>query len=172
MRIVLLQRDAGLPNKLLPSVTTLLFAIISVVPWHIPGFAVVTPAFALMAVFHWTIYRPDLLPPVAVFVVGLLLDLLHGTPYIGISSLSLLITRSTLLSLRRFFVDLLFPVLWFAFLFVVAGVLAFEWALVSILHGAALGLGPFIFEAVLTVASFPIVSYLLARTQRGFLMRV
>jgi rod shape-determining protein MreD len=172
MRLVLFQRDAGLPNKLLPFITTLLFVVISVVPLHIPGFAVVRPAFVLMAVYHWTIYRPDLLPPVAVFAAGLLLDLLIGTPYIGTSALSLLLTRSVLMSQRRFFANRLFPVLWMGFLVTTAAVTTFEWALVSFLHGAALGLRPFIFEAVLTVSSFPVGSYLLAQTQRAFLMRV
>jgi rod shape-determining protein MreD len=174
MRMALFQREAGggLPNKLVPSLTTFLFVLISVVPLHIPGFAVVTPAFALMAVFHWTIYRSDLLPPLAVFFAGLLLDLLNGTPYVGTSALSLLLTRSVLMGQRRFFINRLFPVLWAGFLATAAAVVTFEWALVSLLHGSALGLRPFIFEAALTVASFPVGSYLLARTQRAFLMRV
>ena len=173
MRMALFQREAGgFPNKLVPSLTTLLFVLLSVVPLHIPGFAVVTPAFALMAVFHWTIYRPDLLPPVAVFVAGLLLDLLNGTPYVGTSALSLLLTRTVLMGQRRFFINRLFPVLWAGFLGAMAAVVIFEWALVSLLHGAVLGVRPFVFEAALTVASFPAGSYLLARAQRAFLMRV
>ncbi len=171
--MALFQRESdGLPNKLVPSITTLLFVLVSVVPLHIPGFAVVTPAFALMAVFHWTIYRPDLLPPVAVFLLGLLLDLLNGTPYVGTSALTLLLTRTVLMGQRRFFINRLFPVLWAGFLATAAAVVTFEWALVSLLHGAALGARPFIFEAALTVASFPVASYLLARAQRAFLMRV
>jgi rod shape-determining protein MreD len=67
MRLALFQREAGgFPNTLIPFTSTLVFVLLSVVPLQIPGFAVVTPAFALMAVYHWTIYRPDLLPPVAV----------------------------------------------------------------------------------------------------------
>ena len=173
MRMALFQREAGgFPNKLVPFVTTLIFLLVSVVPLHIPGFAVVAPAFALMAVYHWTIYRPDLLPPVAVFFAGLLLDLLNGTPYVGTSALSLLLTRSVLMSQRRFFINRLFPVLWAGFLLTAAAVVAFEWMLVSLLHGAVVGTRPAIFEALLTVAIFPLGSYLLARTQRAFLMRV
>jgi len=172
MRLVLFQRDAGLPNKLLPFLTTLVFVFFSVVPLHLPGLALVAPAFALMAVYHWTIYRPDLLPPIAIFAAGVLLDLLNGAPYFGLSPMSLLLGRSVLMSQRRFFVNRLFPVLWLGFLLLTAGVIAFEWAAVSLLYGAALAPKPFLFEAVLTVASFPLGSYLLARTQRNFLMRV
>jgi len=92
-----IQRDAGLPSKLLPFVTTLLFVFFSVLPLHLPGFAEIAPAFALMAVYHWTIYRPDLLPPFAVFVAGVLLDLLSGTLDFGLSPMSLLIARGVLM---------------------------------------------------------------------------
>jgi rod shape-determining protein MreD len=172
MRLALFQRDASLPNKLVPLATTLIFVVFSVVPLHIPGFAVVRPAFTMMAVYHWTIYRSDLLPPLTIFAAGLLLDLLNGTPYVGTSALSLLMMRSILLSQRRFFVNRLFPVLWAGFCLAAVAVIAFEWALVSVLNGALLGPRPFIFVAILTVASFPVGSYLLARAQRAFLTRV
>jgi len=38
MRFDFFQRDAGLANRLVPFTTTLLFAIISEVPLHIPAF--------------------------------------------------------------------------------------------------------------------------------------
>lgn len=167
-----LQHEGGLPTRFIPVTTTVVFAIISVVPLHIPGFAVVTPAFALMAVYHWTVYRSDLLPPIAVFGVGLLLDVLNATPYLGTSSLSLLVARSVLLSQRRFLINQPFPIVWSGFLLVAAGVFFFEWAVVNFAHPGPLSAQPFIFGAVLTVASFPVGSYLLARAQRSFLMRV
>ena len=51
--------------RLLPVATTLIAAVISVLPVKIPGYAALTPMFILMAAYHWTIYRPDLLPPLA-----------------------------------------------------------------------------------------------------------
>ena len=124
-----------------------------------------------MAVYHWTIYRPDLLPPVAVFLAGLLLDFLNGTQYVGTSALSLLLVRTALHSQSRFFVNRPFPLLWAGFLLTAIAVIAFEWAVVSVLLGTAVGTRPFLFEAVLTVACFPIGSYVLTRLQRGFLVR-
>jgi hypothetical protein len=63
-------------------------------------------------------------------------------------------------------------VLWAGFLVTTAAVVAFEWGLVSLLHGALLDARPAVFEALLTVTIFPAASYLLARAQRAFLMRV
>lgn len=168
-----LPRDvgSGLVTRFVPFLITLVFAIISVVPLHVPGFSVVTPAFALMAVFHWTVYRPDLMPLSAVFAIGLFLDLLNGTPYVGLSALSLLIIRGIVLSQRRFIVARTFPVVWLGFLAVTVGTFAFLWAAVSVLHGTILGVRPFIFQAVLTVACYPVGSYVLAWAHRAFLLR-
>lgn len=164
-------RDLGNPARFVPFLMTLFFAIMSIVPLNLPGFAVVTPAFTLMAVFHWTVYRPELLPVSAVFAIGLLLDLLNGTPYVGLSALTLLLARSVVMGQRRFFVNRAFPVMWLGFLAVAVGTFAFLWAFVSILHGAPLGVRPFVFQAVLTIACYPVGSYILARAQRAFLMR-
>jgi rod shape-determining protein MreD len=166
-----LSRDPGYSFRFVPIVMTVLFAVMSVVPLNLPGFAVVTPAFALMAVFHWTVYRPDLMPLSAVFFTGLLLDLLNGTPYVGLSALALLCARTAVMSRRELFVNRTFPVLWLAFCAVTAGTFAFLWVVVSILHGGALGLRPFIFQAVLTVACYPVGSYVLAWAHRAFVAR-
>ena len=53
---------------LLPVATTVLAMLLSIQAIPIPGYAPVTPAFTLMAAYHWTIYRPDLLPSLALFI--------------------------------------------------------------------------------------------------------
>src|SRR6202047_4838120 len=100
--------------RMLPLATTLFAALISVLPIHIPGYAVLTPVFTLMAAYHWTIYRPDLLPPLALFLVGLTEDLLAGSP-VGVNALLLLLTRVAVLSNRRYFVNRMFPFVWSGF---------------------------------------------------------
>src|SRR6202035_5910804 len=97
--------------RMLPVATTLLAALFSLLPVQIPGYAALTPVFTLMAAYHWTIYRPDLLPPLALFAIGLTEDLLAGSP-IGINALTLLLARSAVLSYRRYFVNRTFPFVW------------------------------------------------------------
>lgn len=168
---IALQHDIGYPGRLVPFLTTLVFAFLSVVPINLPGFAVVMPAFALMAVFHWTVYRPDLLPLSAIFAAGVLLDLLNGTPYVGISALIFLLGRAAVMSQRKFFVNRPFAIVWLGFLVLTVGVFVLFWMLVSAIHGGLIDLRPFVFEAVLTVACYPVASYVLARVQRTFLAR-
>jgi rod shape-determining protein MreD len=118
-------------------------------------------------VFYWTIYRPDLLPPVAVFLCGITLDLLSGAP-LGVAALVFLLTRVIVLPQRRFFVDRLFPFVWSGFTLLAAAVVAFLWLLGSFFAGAMLDMRAATLQWVLTVASFPAVAYLLMRVQRAF----
>ena len=39
---------------------------------RIPGYAEIAPVLALMAVYHWAIYRPNLMPLWSIFVLGVL----------------------------------------------------------------------------------------------------
>ena len=170
MKLILFQRDVGLINRLMPTATTAICVVVSVVPAHLPAFTAVTPAFALMAVYHWTLYRPDLLPFVAVFAAGLLLDMLTGAP-LGISSLVLLLAYALVLSPRQLLLGRRFTVVWLGFLALAAAAAVLQWAVVSLFYGMLLDVRAFLFQGVLTVATYPVVSYLLGRAQRTLLMR-
>ena len=151
--------------RLLPVATTVLATIISIQPAHIPGSAAPAPAFVLMAVYHWTIYRPDLLRPFALFLVGITQDLLAGVPP-GVTALVLLLTRSVVLSYRRHFVNRLFPFVWTGFTILTGGAMLFLWFLHCLLDGVLVDFRGTVFCAVLTISMFPIASFLLGRTQR------
>ena len=166
----LIQRDIGLINRLMPMLTTMLCVIASVVPAHLPAFTAVAPAFALMAIYHWTLYRPDLLPFMAVFAVGLLLDMLTAAP-LGVSSLVLLLAYSLVLSQREHLLMRPFTIVWVGFLVLAVAVSALQWLVVSLFYGMLLDVRAFLFQGVLTVATYPVMSYLLVRVQRTLLLR-
>jgi rod shape-determining protein MreD len=151
--------------RLLPAATTVLAMIISIQPAHIPGYAALAPAFVLMAVYHWTIYRPDLLPPLALFLVGIVQDLLAGVPP-GVTAFVLLLTRAVVLHHRRHFANRPFPFVWAGFTMLTGGVMLFLWALHCLLDGVLVDSRGTVFRAVLTISVFPIASFLLGRTQR------
>ena len=151
--------------RLLPLATTLLATIITIQPAHIPGYAALTPAFTLMAVYHWTVYRPDLLPPLALFLVGMTQDLLAGVPP-GATALVLLLARAVVLRQRRHFVNRPFPFVWAGFTALTGGAMLFFWTLYCLLDGVLVDFRGTVFRAVLTISMFPIASFLLGRTQR------
>jgi rod shape-determining protein MreD len=152
--------------RLLPVATTLLAAVISVLPLQIPGYAALTPAFILMAAYHWTIYRPDLLPPWALFAVGLTEDLLAGSP-IGVNALLLLLSRVGVLSYRRYFVNRTFPFVWTGFTLLTVTAMVGLWVLHCLLDLSLLDFRSTVIRGALTIAIFPLASFLLCRAQRA-----
>ncbi len=171
MRLAFFQRDADVLYHLVPLATGFIAVILSVVPLHVPGLAVATPAFALMAIYHWTVYRPDLITPTAVFLIGILLDVLDGTPYIGLSSLTFLVARSLILLGRRRAVNQAFSTVWAGFFAVAVATIGLQWLMISILSMTKLAARPFAFQVLVTVAAYPIGDYLLAQLQRGLFRR-
>ena len=151
-----------------PIATTMLATLVSVLPLRVPGYAALTPAFALMAVYHWTIYRPDLLPPSGVFAVGLAEDLLTDGP-VGINALLLLLARAAVLRQRRYFVNRTFPFVWSGFTLLAVAAMLGLWALQCLLQLTVFDLRTTVFRTVLSVASFPLASFALGRSQRALM---
>ena len=154
--------------RLLPVATTTLAAWLSILALPIPGYSALTPAFTLMAVYHWTIYRPDLLPAVSLFAIGLAVDLIAGAP-IGVSSLLLLLARALVLNFRRSFRNRGFPFVWAGFAVLAGVAVPFLWAVNSLIDTTLLESRTSVFRAALTVSVFPAVSFLLGRTQRALM---
>jgi len=154
--------------RLLPVATTAFALLLSIQPVHLAGYAALAPAFTLMTVYHWTIYRPDLLPPLILFAIGAIQDLISGeTP--GVTALLLLLTRPILLSVRRHFVGRPFPFVWAGFTLLIGGAMLFFWALQSLLAGQLIEFRSVIFRGVLTVSIFPVASFILGRSQRALM---
>jgi len=163
-----LPRVNGVAARALPVATTLAAAVISVLPVRIPGYAALTPIFTLMAAYHWTIYRPDLLPPLALFAIGLSEDLLAGSP-IGVNALLLLLARSAVLGYRRYFINRTFPFVWTGFTLLTIAAMLGLWAVHCVLDLSLLDFRSTIIRGVLTIAIFPLASFLLGRTQRSIM---
>jgi rod shape-determining protein MreD len=154
--------------RLVPILTTIIAAILAILPLRIPGYAALTPALALMAVYHWTIYRPDLLPPIGVFAIGLAQDLLGGAP-VGVGALVLLLARAAVLRVRRYFINRTFPFVWIGFTLLGAAAMLTLWALHSLIQLSFFDLRSTMFRTVLTIAIFPVASFALGRSQRALI---
>ncbi len=160
-----------LARQLTPAVLTLVLVIINVLPLHIPGFSRVAPLLPLMAVYHWAIFRPRLLPAYLVFLIGLLQDVLTGTP-IGVNALVLLAVYGAVLSQKKFFIGKSFFILWLGFSVIAAGALAVNWGLISVLNLTLVEPRTVIFQYLLTLGFFPAVAFVFLRWQQAFLRQV
>lgn len=156
---------------MIPFGITFFLLLLTAIPSHIPGFASIAPVLPLMGVYYWAIYRPDLLPAWAAFLIGLLYDILACTP-VGVNALVLLLVQSVAASQRRFFLGKSFLVAWWAFGLLTAGATGLTWILVVVLNGRVVDPSPVIFEYLLTMGLFPLLTWILAQTQMAFLKDV
>ena len=154
--------------RLLPTATTAAAAAFSVQPVHLPGYESLTPAYTLMAVYHWTAYRPDLLPPLAIFLIGVGFDLFAGGP-LGVTPLLLLLARGLVLHHRRLLMDKNFSRVWGGFSLLAAAAMLWQWALHCLLAMGLVECCSSIFQTVLTISLFPLASFSLGRIQRALI---
>ncbi len=85
----------GLPMLLAVAATVFLAT-----PIHIFGFALPEPVFPLALAFAWAQIRPSVLPPFALLLLGLFLDVFWGGPQ-GLWPLCLLASYASVLAVRR-----------------------------------------------------------------------
>ena len=166
----LLQRLDRFARNLIPFALSLLLVIIGTLPFQIPGYGLVGANLALMSVFYWSVYRPDLLPPWVAFLIGLLQDILVGTPP-GLNALVLLLARAMVVSQGRVFRGKSFLVMWWGFAMVALGAQVLVWLLTTALQFALLDPMPAVFQGVLTVALFPFLTWFFARTHHAILQQ-
>ncbi|MGB0683975.1 MAG: rod shape-determining protein MreD [Magnetovibrionaceae bacterium] len=168
MRPNFLHKLDALARHLTPFALTLLLTLLNIVPLGVPALDAVTPLLSLMAVYHWAIYRPSLMPVVAVFIIGLLQDILAG-PHLGVNALVFSMVYWAILAQEKFFIGKSFAIVWLGFGIVAGGAFALSWLLNSLLTLHILQFEPVVFQYLMTLACFPILSWLFLRWQQAFL---
>ncbi len=155
-------------ERTLPFIVALFCVILSMLPFGLVSGIIIAPAFALMAVFYWALYRPDLMPPYAVFFTGLYQDLLSGGP-LGLWSFIYLCAYGMIVSQRLFFIGKAFLAIWFAFGIVAILVNLIMWGIVSLYYANVMSLWPIIGQTALSFALYPFMGKFFGWVQRRFL---
>ena len=144
-------------RNLTPFLLTLALVIVGQLPFTLPGHASITPYFVLMAVFYWSLHRPDLLPALPIFFIGLLQDALGGEQF-GVNAFVLVAVCWIVIFQQRFFKGKPFLIVWWGFAVVAFLAAIIRWLLTSILFGVIIAPWALAFELLLTVALYPILS--------------
>jgi rod shape-determining protein MreD len=155
-------------RQLFPFALTVALLLVSMVPLPLPAYSSVTPSFMVMAVYFWTLYRPDLMPRWAVFIIGLLQDLVTGGT-LGVNPIVLLALSMATASQRRFLSGALFVTVWAGFVVNSAGAAMLAWCLNTLAVGAMYDPRPALFQYLFTVGLYPSVGWILVRAQRTIL---
>ena len=118
----------NLHRIIIPTFSVLLSIIIAILPYKIHNLSLLMPLFAPMVIYFWSIYQPQNLPYVSVFLLGLLQDILENN-VLGISSISLLLFQVMIGSQRKYIVNNAFIVVWAGFVFFLGIILLMPLAL-------------------------------------------
>ncbi|HYE48286.1 MAG TPA: rod shape-determining protein MreD [Azospirillaceae bacterium] len=168
MAVGVWQRLDQTGRNLLPFAVTILLLLVGMVPTQLPGYAAVAPPLVVMSVYYWAIHRPDLLRPSVAFLIGVLHDLLSGTP-LGMTPLVLVLAYWVTLTQRRMFLGDSFAWLWLGFAMVSVGTALVQWVVYSLMHAQLFDAGPVAVQAVLAIGVFPLPAWVLMRIHRTFL---
>lgn len=165
MRTGFLSRVDHFARGLLPLICTLVVVLLSAVPTRLPLVSMVAPSLTLIAVYYWTIYRPDLLNGFFILLLGLLQDLLIGSAP-GVNSFVLLLAYLLVVSQRRFFHGKSFSVVWWGFMLIAFGAAVISWVANFILSGQWIdptgsGIG-----LILTILLYPPLAAILSQAHK------
>src|SRR5579871_6520488 len=111
----------------LPSALLVFGLFLLGLPFHIPGQALLRPAYAMGCVYFWSLFRPNSLPLPLTALIGLLLDLMGLTPP-GLWAALLILLQSASVISRRRLAPSRFLITWAAFTGFAASAAVLAWA--------------------------------------------
>jgi len=149
-----------------PTGSTILLMLLTEAPLGLCGQAALLPAVTLASVWFWSVFRPDGMPPPAVFLIGVLFDLLAWQP-IGSGMLILLIVHGLAQRWQQPLGARGFTLLWAGFAVIAIGAAALEWALTAVLTWRLLPPAPAVFQAVVSIAIYPALAILFSKAHRS-----
>lgn len=151
-----------LTRLLTPFLLTLALVVLNILPLEIPGFSTIVPLLPLMAIYHWAVYRSELLPAYAVFIIGILHDIFSGTP-IGLNTAVFLLVYGVVIWQHRFLFGKSFVIIWLGFAIVSAGAFVLTWILYSLWNFTLVDPSGAAFQYLLTVGAFPGLAWMFMR---------
>ena len=144
---------AALTPGLLPFLAVLLVNL----PVTFTGGLLPAPLLALVPIYYWVTLRPDLMPPIAVLIVGVTEDLVSGGPP-GIWAVGFLAAYAIAERQREFFASLSGPATIIGFATAVFTASAAAYLLASILFWRLVPVAPLLLQAVITTMFYPIAA--------------
>ncbi|MBB4265167.1 rod shape-determining protein MreD [Roseospira visakhapatnamensis] len=153
-----------LARRLIPVTLSLLLLLLAAVPLTAPGFLRADPMISVLCVYYWAVHRPDMMGYVGGFTLGLLEDILMGTP-MGVSPLVLLVVQWVIVTQYRFFVGKPFMVTWWVLGLVALVAVLTKAMAVALLTGHLASPIALAASYALTVLLYPPLGWLFGRAQ-------
>ncbi len=167
-----LQYMDGAARRMVPFGLTLMLMLFAMTPNYVPGLSAVTPMLTLMCVYFWAIHRPDLMGYGAAFGIGVLEDLLMGTP-LGSCALVLLLCQRIVVHQQKILNSKPFIVTWIAFAFVALSAALIRWLCVGLVASSGFTpLSGLLTAYLMSVAIYPLAAWLLTKAGVRLLVKI
>lgn len=155
----------------IPTVLTGLLTLIALLPMDSTVMRLIAPSLPLVAIYYWAVHRPDLMPRIAVLLIGLAIDIFHATPF-GATALAYVLVHEVVVRNRRHVAGKPFWALWAGMAGAAVAVYAIQWALTSAFQGMAVPYHALVSQIGISVALFPWLIWPLMTMQRRLLKSI
>ncbi len=125
------------------------------------------PVVALIALFYWAVYVPEVCPTWVAFLTGLFQDVVSGGP-LGLWALVYVIVYRAVLQNRLLFIGRAAYSGWAGFAMAAILTTALAWAVGSLYFGQPLSPTPILGQMMVTVLCYPIFAKVMLRLGRFF----
>lgn len=156
------QADA-FARAVFPAMFTVVLLVVAATPTGVPG---AVPALGLPCVFFWSVFRPTAMPPLAVFGLGLMQDLLSSAP-LGSGVLILLIGHGVAVRGRGFIARQSFLTVWGIYILFATVSAALAWVAQAVMVLRLPPALPAAYQVLLTAGLYPSLAYVLIRCHRA-----
>ena len=148
----------------IPLILSTFFIFVAVMPYGLPKSGLMAPVLALISVYYWSVFRPDLLPAGAAFLLGLLVDVLNGGP-LGLNALVLILVHWAASGQRRALAGKSFAVGWLGYFLISAGAFVIAWVVASSFNAIIIDPLPLLLSHAIGTSAYPLIAVILARAQ-------
>lgn len=124
------------------------------------------PLLPLITIFIWSTIRPYFIPPIVIFLVGIMQDLLTGGP-MGVWAFSYLVALTAMRVRKEDATTRDLGPLWFRFVATTAIAVIVAWAGGSLAIGGVAAVQPMAIEAAASILMFPLIALLTVRKRQS-----
>lgn len=153
-------------NIIFPSLSILLLMIIMVLPYKIQLISDIMPFLTLIGIYYWSVFKPGMMPVAVVFILGVMQDILLGSP-IGLMPFLFIIVQQFVFFQGRQFLERDFIFNWVVFVMLVMGYGFLYWAITSLYYKTMLSYIDISGQVFLTIAFYPIITGLLGLIRKA-----
>lgn len=145
-----------------PAALAVIATALMATPIRLFGFGLPEPVFPLALAFAWALIRPSILPPFALLLLGLFLDLFWGGAA-GLWPLCLLATYGATMTVRRLILGHGFAALWAWYGCALLAAFLAGFLLVAVTSGAVPSFAAVGWQYLWTLVLFPLAYRLIER---------